>query len=63
MKKPGLLISIIASDSDTIGDTFGVSVSVSAIVSCGSIDIAIGDTFLGGIAIDYRRYFYRVSLT
>ena len=60
---PGLLISIIAIDSDTIGDTFRVSLSVSAIHFCGSIGIGIGDTFVGGIAIDYRRYFERASLT
>ena len=54
---PGLLISIIASDSDTIGDTFEVSVSVSPILLRGSIAIGIGDTFFGCIGIDYRRYF------
>ena len=53
----GLLISIIASDSDTIGDTFEVSVSVSPILLRGSIAIGIGDTFFGCIGIDYRRYF------
>jgi hypothetical protein len=58
-----LLISIIASDSDTIGDTFEGSVSVSPILLRGCIAIGIGDTFLGCIGIDYRRYFWRVSLT
>jgi hypothetical protein len=53
--QPGLLISIIAIDSDTIGDTFRVSLSVSAIHFCESV--GIGDTFVGGIAIDYRQYF------
>ena len=53
----GLLISIIASDSDTIGDTFEVSVSRSPILLRGSIAIGIADTFFGCIGIDYRRYF------
>ena len=53
----GLLISIIANDSDTIGDTFEVSKSVSPILLRGSIVIGIGDTFFGCIGIDYRRYF------
>jgi hypothetical protein len=52
--KAGLLVSIIAIDSDTIGDTFEVSQSVSAILLCENIDIGIGDTFFGIIAIDYR---------
>ena len=56
-KTTGLLISIIASDSDTIGDTFEVSISRSPILLRGSIAIGIGDTFLGCIGIDYRRYF------
>ncbi len=51
----GLLISISASDSDTIGDTFEVSISVSPTLLRGSI--GIGDTFFGCIGIDYRRYF------
>ena len=54
---PGLLVSIIAIDSDTIGDTFEVSLSLSAILLGGSIAIAIGDTFFGCIAIDYRDTF------
>jgi hypothetical protein len=50
-----LLISIIAIDSDTIGDTF--EVSLSAMLLDVSIAIAIGDTFFGCIAIDYRDTF------
>ena len=53
--RAGLLVSIIAIDSDTIGDTFEVSLSV--ILLGGSIAIAIGDTFFGCIAIDYRDTF------
>jgi hypothetical protein len=45
----GLLISMIAVNSDTIGDT-----SLSAILLGGSIAIAVGDTFFDSIAIDYR---------
>ena len=45
IQKTGLLISIIAIDSDTVGDTFGVSVSVSLILLRESIAIAIGDIF------------------
>jgi len=41
----GMLISIIAIDNDTIGDTFGVALSVSLILLCGSIAIAISETF------------------
>jgi hypothetical protein len=48
------VVSIIAIDTDTIGDTFEVSLSVSAILLCENIDIEIGDTFFGVIAIDYR---------
>ena len=51
---PELLESIIAIDSDTIGDTLEISPSESAILLCENIDIGIGDTFLGIIAIDYR---------
>jgi len=47
-----LLISIIVIDSNTIGDTFTVSLSVSPILARISIDIS--DTFFDGIAIDYR---------
>ena len=50
----GLLVSMIAIDSDTIGDTFEVSLSVSAILLGGSIAIANGDTF-------FRQYRYRLS--
>jgi hypothetical protein len=39
----GLLISMIPFDSDSIGDTF--EVSLSAMLLGGSIAIAIGDTF------------------
>jgi hypothetical protein len=44
---------MIAIDSDTIGDTF--EVWLLAILSGGSI--AIGDTFFGCIANDYRDTF------
>ena len=40
-----------------------VSLSLSAILFQMSIAIAIGDTFTASIAIDYRRYFRKVSLT
>jgi hypothetical protein len=46
---------MIAIDSDTIGDIFELSLSV--ILSGGSIDITIGDTFFSCIAIDYRDNF------
>jgi hypothetical protein len=39
------------------GEDATVSLSISPILLCGSIDIDIGDTFFGCIAIDYRRYF------
>jgi hypothetical protein len=55
--RAGLLISIIAIDSDTIGDTFEVSLSLSAILFFDCIAIAIGDTFFDSIAIDYRDTF------
>ena len=48
LKYSRLLISISAFDSDTIGNTFKVSLFVSAKHLCGSI--GIGDSFLGGIA-------------
>ena len=41
----GLLISIIDIDIDTIDDTFEVSISISTILSCESIDCSIDDTF------------------
>jgi hypothetical protein len=47
----------MAMDSDTIGNTFEVLLSVSAILLCENIDIGIGDTFFGIIAIDYRETF------
>jgi len=52
---------MIAIDSDTIGDTFEVSLSLSAILLGGSIAIAIGDTFFGCIAIDYRDTLYSIA--
>jgi hypothetical protein len=45
MLYPGLLISIIAIASDTIADTFKVSLSLSAILFYKSIASSIGDTF------------------
>jgi hypothetical protein len=48
----GLLISIIAVDSDTIGRYFLVSLSVSPILLCGSISVS---------AILFRLYRYRLS--
>jgi len=56
----GMLISIISNDSDTIGDTFGVSLS--DILLWGNIAIGIRDCFLHGIGIDYRRYFTKCKL-
>jgi len=53
---PGMSISNIASDSDTICDTFGVSLSASEILLWGNIDIGIGYCSLRGTGIDYRRY-------
>jgi hypothetical protein len=53
----GLLISIIAIDIDTIGDTFEVSLLLSAILLDVSIAIAFGDTFFGCFAIDYHDTF------
>ena len=41
----GLLISNIDIDIDTIDDTFEVSISISTILSCGSIESGIDDTF------------------
>jgi hypothetical protein len=55
MYRTGLLISIIAIDSDTVGNTF--EVSLSAILIDESIAVAIGDTFYGCIAIDYSDTF------
>jgi hypothetical protein len=46
---------MIAVDSDTIGDTLEVFLSLSAILLGRSI--AMGDTFFGCIAIDYRDTF------
>ena len=43
----GLLISIIAIASDTIADTFEVSLSLSAILFKKSIASSIADTFTG----------------
>ena len=60
---PGMLISMIAIDSDTIGDTFEVSLSLSAILLGGSIAIAIGDNFFRLYRYRLSRYFYTVSLT
>ena len=40
-----MLISIIDIDIDTIDDTFEVSISISTILSCKSIDCSIDDTF------------------
>jgi hypothetical protein len=57
MRFTGLLESMVAIDSDSIGDTFEVSLSVLAILLDGSITIAIGNTFFGCIAIDYRDTF------
>jgi len=45
---------MIAINSDTISDTFEVSLSQSVILLGGSIAIAVGDTFFGCITIDYR---------
>ena len=41
----GLLISNIDIDIDTIDDTFEVSISISTILLCPSIDSGIDDTF------------------
>jgi len=41
----GLLISNIDIDIDTIDDTFEVSISISTILLCCSIDCGIDDTF------------------
>jgi len=57
----GMLIMIIASDSDTIGDTFRVSLSVFEILLWRNIDNGISDYFVCGIV--YWRHFYRVLLT
>jgi hypothetical protein len=55
--RAGLLVSMIAIDSDSIGDTFEVSLSVSAILLGGSIAIAIGDTFFRLYRCRLSRYF------
>jgi hypothetical protein len=46
-----LLISIIAINSDTIGDAFEVLLSLSAIFSGGSITITIGNFFAVSLSI------------
>jgi len=44
--------------------SIGIAVLPSgAILFISSIAIAVGDTFEDGVAIEYRRYFLKVSLT
>jgi len=59
---PGLLISILTSDSNIIKDTFGVLLSVSEVLLWRNIAIGIGDCFfyivsvliIGKISTEYR---------
>jgi hypothetical protein len=53
----GLLILMIAIDSNIFGDTFEVSLLLSAILSGGNIAIVISDTFFGCNATNYRNTF------
>ena len=59
----GLLISIISIAIASIGDTFIVSLSVSAILLSQTIAIAIADTFESKYRYRLSQYFHRVSLT
>jgi len=58
----GMLILIIASDSNTISDTFGILLSVSEILLWKNITIGINDYFSRVVGIDYRQYIYLLRL-